>query len=108
MMRPAGPAATFEGMQAVQRLAGVDPGLIADAGLGIAGAGLIAVAAWGSPRLIGSEAIAGPGWLLALLPLLLGLPLALRRRAPLPTWLVIWAAAALTSLLADNSIRGLA
>ncbi|HEY5017625.1 MAG TPA: hypothetical protein VII59_12715, partial [Streptosporangiaceae bacterium] len=62
-------------MQAVQRLAGGDPGVIVDAGLGIAGAGLIAVAAWGSPRLIGSEAIAGPSWLLALLPLLVGAPL---------------------------------
>ena len=43
------PGATFGGMQAVRRLAGGDPGIIADAGLGIAGAGLIAVAAWGRP-----------------------------------------------------------
>src|SRR4029077_4031181 len=84
------------------------PGVIADAGMGIAGAGLIAVAAWGSPRLIGSEAIAGPPWLLALLPLLLGVPLVLRRRAPLLMWLTIWAGIALLSLLAYNSLRGLA
>ena len=90
------------------RLAGGDPGVIVDAGLGIAGAGLIAVAAWGSPRLIGSEAIAGPSWLLALLPLLLGAPLVLRRRAPLLMWLAIWAGIALLSLLADNSLRGVA
>jgi signal transduction histidine kinase len=95
-------------MQAVGRLAGGDPGIIADAGLGIAGAGLIAVAAWGSPRLIGSTAIAGPSWLLALLPLLMGVPLVLRRRAPLLMWLAIWAGIALLSLLADNSLRGLA
>ena len=95
-------------MQAVQRLAGGDPRVIADAGLGIAAAGLIAVAAWGSPRLIGSEAIAGPSWLLALLPLLMGAPLALRRRAPLLAWLAIWAGVALLLLLADNSLRGLA
>jgi hypothetical protein len=108
MMRMAWPGATFGGMQAVRRLAGGDPGFIVDAGLGIAGAGLIAVAAWGSPRLIGSEAIAGPSWLLALLPLLLGAPLVLRRRAPLLMWLAIWAGIALLSLLADNSLRGLA
>jgi len=89
-------------------LAGGDPGIIADAGLGIAGAGLVAVAAWGAPRLIGSEAIAGPSWLLALLPLLVGAPLVLRRRAPLLMWLVIWAAVGLLCLLAANSLRGLA
>ena len=102
------PGDTFGGMQAVGRLAGDDPGVLADAGLGIAGAGLIAVAAWGSPRLIGSEAIAGPWWLLAVLPLLLGGPLVLRRREPLLMWLAIWAGIALLCLVADNSVRGLA
>jgi signal transduction histidine kinase len=102
------PGATFGGMQAVGRLAGGDPGIAADAGLGIVGAGLIAVAAWGQPRLIGSETIAGPSWLLALLPLLLGGSLVLRRRAPLLTWLVIWASTALLCQLAVNSLRGLA
>jgi signal transduction histidine kinase len=95
-------------MQAVRRWAGGHPGVIVDAGMGIAGAGLIAVAAWGSPRLIGSEAIAGPSWLLALLPLLLGGPLVLRRRAPLLMWLAIWAAIAVLCLLSHNSLRGLA
>jgi len=95
-------------MQAVRRLAGGDPGVIADAGIGFAAAVLIAVAAWGSPRLIGSEAIAGPSWLLALLPLLMGVPLVLRRRAPLLMYLAIWAGIALLSLLAGNSLRGLA
>ena len=102
------PGDTFGGMQALRRLAGGDPGVIVDAGLGLAGAGLIAVATWGSPRLIGSEAIAGPSWVLALLPLLLGGSLLLRRRAPLLMWLAIWAGIALLSLLADNSLRGLA
>ena len=83
--------------------------MIVDAGMGIAAAGLIAVATWGSPRLIGSEAIAGPWWLRALLPLLMGTPLVvLRRRAPLLMWLAIWAGVALLSLLTDNSLRGLA
>jgi signal transduction histidine kinase len=100
-------------MQAVRRLASgtpgpIDPGIIVDAGLAIAGAGLIAVAACGLPRLIGSEAIAGPSWLLALLPLLLGGPLVLRRRTPLLMWLAIWAAITLLCLLAENSVRGLA
>ncbi len=108
MMHLVWPGATFGGMQAVGRLAGGDPGVIADAGIGIAAAGLIAVAAWGSPRLIGSTAIAGPSWLLALLPLLMGAPLVLRRRAPLLMWLAIWAGIALLSLLAVNSLRGLA
>jgi signal transduction histidine kinase len=108
MMHVAWPGDTFGGMQAARRLAHGDPGVIVDAGLGIVGAGLIAVAAWGSPRLIGSEAIAGPSWLLALLPLLLGGPLVLRRRAPLLMWLAIWAGIALLSLLAGNSLRGLA
>jgi signal transduction histidine kinase len=95
-------------MQAVRRLAGGDPGVIIDAGMGIVAAGLIAVAAWGSPRLIGSEAIAGPSWLVAMLPLLMGGSLVLRRRAPLLTWLAIWAGIALLFMLADNSLRGLA
>jgi signal transduction histidine kinase len=82
--------------------------MIVDAGVGIAAAGLIAVAAWGSPRLIGSSAIAGPAWLLALLPLLMGAPLVLRRRAPLLMWLAIWAAVELLFLFAVNSLRGLA
>jgi signal transduction histidine kinase len=108
MMHMAWPGATFGDMQAVRRFVNGDPGIIIDAGLGIPGTGLIAVAAWGSPRLIGSEAIAGPSWLLALLPLLLGVPLVLRRRAPLLMWLAIWAGIALLFLLADNSLRGLA
>jgi signal transduction histidine kinase len=95
-------------MQAVGRLAGGDPGVIVDAGMGLAGAGLIAFATWGSPRLIGSEAIAGPLWLLALLPLLVGAPLMLRRRAPLLTWLATWSGIALLFLLAGNSLRGVA
>jgi signal transduction histidine kinase len=108
MMRMAWPGDTVGDMRAGRRLAGDDPGVVVDAGLGIAGAGLIAVAAWGSPRLIGSVAIAGPSWLLALLPLLLGAPLVLRRRAPLLMWLVIWAGIALLFLFAHNSLRGLA
>ena len=89
-------------------MVGDDPGVIADAGMGIAATGLIAIAAWDSPRLIGSEAIVGPSWLLALLPLLMGASLMLRRRAPLLMWLAIWAGIALLCLLTYNSLRGVA
>jgi signal transduction histidine kinase len=96
MMRMARPGATVGVMQAVRRLAAGDPGMIADAGLGVVAAGLTAVAAWGPPGLIGTT-IAGPSWLLALLPLLMGVPLVLRRRAPLLMWTVIWAGIVLQS-----------
>jgi signal transduction histidine kinase len=92
-------------MQAVRRFAGGDHGMIADAGTGIAAAGLTAVAAWGPPGLIGT-AIAGPTWLLALLPLLMGVPLVLRRRAPLLTWTAIWAGIALQFQLTERSPQG--
>ncbi len=85
-------------MQAVRRFAGGDPGMILDAGMGIAGAGLIAVAAWAPAGLAGTR-IAGPPWLLALLPLLIGAPLALRRRAPALMLLVISAGIALQCLI---------
>src|ERR1700722_17208375 len=115
MMHTGWPADPFGGMQAVRRSAGEEAGIIADAGIGIGdacigitAAGLIAIAAWGAPRLIGSEAVAGPSWLLALLPVLVGAALVLRRRAPLLMWLSIWAVIGLLRLLADNSLRGLA
>ena len=98
-MHMAWPGATFGCMQAVRRLASGDPGIIADAGLGIVAAGLTAAAVWGPPGLIGT-AITGPAWLLVLLPLLMGVPLVLRRRAPVLMWLAIWAALALLSQLA--------
>jgi signal transduction histidine kinase len=108
-MRMAWPAATVEGMQALRRLAGSDPGIIADAWLGILAAVLIAIAAWGPPPgLVGAGMIAGPMWLRVLLPLFLGAPLVLRRRAPLVMWTAIWAAIALLSLLTRNPERGTA
>jgi signal transduction histidine kinase len=96
MMRTAWPADTVEGMQAVRRLAGGDPGVIVDAGLGVIAAALTVVAAWGPPNLIGTT-IAGPAWLRALLPLLIGAAVVLRRRAPLLMWTAIWAGVALQS-----------
>jgi signal transduction histidine kinase len=108
-MRMAWPADTVEGMQAVRRSAGGDPGVIADTGIAIVGAGLIAIAAWGPPPgLIGTAMIPGPLWLRAGLPVLLGAPLMLRRRAPLLMWTGIWAAIVLLSLLTRNAERGVA
>ncbi len=97
-------------MQAVRRLAGGDPGVIVDAGMGIAAAGLTALAAWGAPDrpgLVGTP-IAGPSWLLGLLPLLLGAPLLLRRRAPLPMWTAIWAVLVLLYVLSGYRPESLA
>jgi signal transduction histidine kinase len=74
-----------------------DPGGIVDAGLAVAGIGLTAVAVTGLPYGLIDTTIIGPSWLLALLPVLLGAPLALRRRAPLLMWGVIWAGLVLQS-----------
>jgi signal transduction histidine kinase len=88
-------------MQAVRRFAGGDPGLILDAAMGIAGAGLTAVAIWDPAGLAGTR-ITGPPWLLALLPLLVGAPLALRRRAPVLMLLAISAGIALQCLITKH------
>jgi signal transduction histidine kinase len=93
-------------MQAVRRFAGGDPGMVVDAGIAIAGAGLTAVAAWDPADLAGTT-IAGPPWLLALLPLLMGAALALRRRAPLLMWITIWAGIALQNLITRHPPQGL-
>jgi signal transduction histidine kinase len=92
-------------MQAVRRFAGGDPGTITDAGIAIAGAGLTAVAAWDPAGLAGTR-IAGPPWLLALLPLYMGAALALRRRAPLLMWVAIWAGIALQNLITRHPPQG--
>ena len=87
-------------------MAGGDPGMVADAGIAIAGAGLTAVAAWDPAGLAGTT-IAGPPWLRALLPLLMGAALALRRRAPLLMWVGIWAGVALQDLITRHPPQGL-
>ena len=92
-------------MQAVRRLAAGDPGLVTDAGIAIAGTGLTAVAAWDPAGLLGTT-IAGPTWLLALLPLLMGAALAIRRRAPLLMWIGIWAGIALQNLITRHPPQG--
>jgi signal transduction histidine kinase len=89
------------GMQAVRRLAGDDPGRLADAAIAIAGAALTAVAAWGLPGLAYTKDSA-PAWLLVLLPLLVGAALTQRRRAPLLMWIAIWAGIAMQYLVTQH------
>ena len=105
MIHIAWPGATFGHMQAVRRVAGTDPDVV-DVGLAIAGVTLTALAAWAPSGLTGT-AIAGPSWLLALLPLLMGAPLVLRRRAPLVMWFAIWAVIALQCVITRHPPEGL-
>jgi signal transduction histidine kinase len=93
-------------MQAVRRFARDDPGMITDAGIAIAAAGLIAAAAWGPASLAGTM-IAGPPWLRALLPLITGAPLVLRRRVPLLMWTAIWAGMTLQYRITQQPLQGL-
>ena len=90
-------------MQAARRFAGIDLDLVADAGVAIAGVTLAAVAAW-TPW---GAAVIGPVWLRAVLPLLVGGPLVLRRRAPLIMWIAIWAAIALQYGITGHPPEGL-
>jgi signal transduction histidine kinase len=53
------------------------------------------------------ERIAGPRWATSLLPLLLDLPLAWRRRAPLAAWLLVLLGVDLHAVATGNSAEGL-
>ena len=76
-----------------------------DLSLGIVGVAMTAVAVW-SVNVIGT-AFAGPTWLKVIWPLLIGAPLALRRRAPLLGWTIIWAGISLQALITGDSPEGL-
>jgi signal transduction histidine kinase len=77
-----------------------------DVGLAIVGVGLTALAAWGPPGQVGTV-LAGPPGLRAVLPLLIGAPLAWRRRAPLLSWTALWAAITLQALVTLKAPAGL-
>jgi signal transduction histidine kinase len=94
-------------MQGIRQLAGGDPGVIADAGIGIAAAALTGLAVWGPHGLVGAT-VSMPAWLLALLPLLMGAALALRRRAPLLMWTLMWTGVALQDLVTRQPPQNLA
>ena len=87
-------------------VAGADQGMVIDVGLAITAVGLTAVAAWGPQGLIGTVVV-GPSWLLAVLPLLIGAPLAFRRRSPLLMWTVQWSGVALQAVVTGHSPAGL-
>jgi len=93
-------------MQAARRLAGVDLDLVVDIGAAIAGVGLTAIEVSLTAR-PGGLIAAAPLWLLVLLPVLMGAPLALRRSAPLVMWIAIWAAIALQYGVTGHAPQGL-
>jgi signal transduction histidine kinase len=76
-----------------------------DAGFAVLGFGLTAMATWTSTSLIGTPLI-GPPWLLAVLPLLIGGPLLLRRRAPLLMWVMVWVGISLQALATHQPPKG--
>jgi signal transduction histidine kinase len=76
-----------------------------DAGFAVVGFGLTAVATWTSTSLTGTP-LAGPPWLLAVLPLLIGGPLLLRRRAPLLMWIIVWVGISLQALATHLPPKG--
>jgi signal transduction histidine kinase len=82
---------------------GLDPAL--DAGFAVLGFGLTAMSTWTSTGLTGTP-LTGPPWLLAVLPLLIGGPLLLRRRAPLLMWVMLWVGVALQALATHQPPRG--
>ena len=79
--------------------------LAVDLSLAVIGVVLTAVAVW-SVNVIATP-FAGPTWLKVIWPLLIGAPLALRRRAPLLGWTIIWAGISLQALITGNSPEGL-
>ena len=104
MMQTAWSGKYGRGMQAVRRFAGGNPGMTLDAGIALAGVTLSAVAAFDPAGPAGT--IHGPDSLRAVLPVLLGAPLVLRRRAPLMMWAAIWAVFALQDLVTRHPPQG--
>jgi signal transduction histidine kinase len=76
-----------------------------DVGFAVVGVGLTAVATWAPASLIGTT-VSGPPLLLAVLPLLVGGPLLLRRRAPLLMWVMMWTGIALQALVTHQPPQG--
>jgi signal transduction histidine kinase len=72
----------------------------------LTGVVLTAVAIWMPSNPVG-ETVTGPMWLRVVFPLLLGTPLAWRRRAPLASYTVILAVVAAQALITADSPEGL-
>jgi len=77
-----------------------------DIAVALTGVVLAAVANWMPSNPVG-ETVPGPAWLRAVFPLLLGAPLAWRRRTPLASYTVIVAAIAAQALITADSPEGL-
>jgi signal transduction histidine kinase len=101
-MPPAGSAGYGRVMRVSHRAALLGPGTVLDVSLAVAGIGLIAAAEW-VPVEPAGPAVRGPLWLLVVLPLLTGAPLAVRRRRPLLMWTVMWAGVSLQALVTGNA-----
>jgi signal transduction histidine kinase len=86
------------------RRAVLDPATVLDVGIAVAGTALAAIAAWAPSG--NGPAVAGPLWLEAVLPLLVGVALLMRRRAPLLMWTVIWAGVSLQVLVTGYQPQG--
>ena len=80
--------------------------MIVDAATAIAGVTLTALAAW-APRGLTGTAIVGPRWLLVLLPMFMGAPLAFRRRAPILMWIALLAVVAVQYGITGHPPQGL-
>jgi signal transduction histidine kinase len=91
-------------MRVTQRATRPTLATVVDVGIATVGVGLTAVALW-RPHLIGT-ATAPPRWMLVALPLLIGAPLALRRRAPVLMWTAVWVGVSLQALNTQNPAHG--
>jgi signal transduction histidine kinase len=80
-------------------------GTVADAGSAAVGAVLTAVATWAPASVIGTTVTGAPA-LRAVLPLLVGAPLLLRRRAPLLMWILVWTGISLQALITRQEPQG--
>jgi signal transduction histidine kinase len=76
-----------------------------DVGFAAVGVGLSAAAMWAPGSLLGPAATIQP-LLRAVLPLLIGGPLLLRRRAPLLMWVMVWAGISLQAVITRQAPRG--
>lgn len=79
---------------------------VVDVSVAIAGLTLTALAGFAPAGVIGAQ-VEGPLWLRVLLPVLLGAPLMLRRRAPLLMWIAIWAVIAVQYAITRHPPQGL-
>jgi signal transduction histidine kinase len=80
--------------------------LAVDAAVVLVAGTLSALAAWGASDPVGAQ-VAGPTWLVALIPFLWALPLWWRRSRPLLAWSVVMAALVVQALVSGNSPEGL-